>query len=91
MNILGIFCYYHDSAAALFQDRKIVAAAQEERFTRRKHDSSFPSQAIAFCLTQKDIEVSDLSWLFFTINPCLILIAFSKLTWPKPHSEFGHF
>jgi len=48
--ILGISAYYHDSAAALIIDGKIIAAAQEERFTRKKHDPGFPAQAIAYCL-----------------------------------------
>jgi len=49
-NILGISAYYHDSAAALVQNGEILAAAQEERFTRKKHDSKFPAHAIAYCL-----------------------------------------
>ncbi|MFA6004390.1 MAG: carbamoyltransferase N-terminal domain-containing protein, partial [Elusimicrobiota bacterium] len=48
MNILGISAYYHDSAAALIQDGKIIAAAQEERFTRKRHDHEFPIHAIAY-------------------------------------------
>ena len=50
MNILGISAFYHDSAAALVEDGRMVAAAQEERFTRKKHDSRFPAHAIAYCL-----------------------------------------
>ena len=50
MNILGISGFYHDSAAVLLKDGEIVAAAQEERFTRKKHDSAFPSNAVAYCL-----------------------------------------
>ena len=50
MNILGISAFYHDSAAALLRDGAIVAAAQEERFTRKKHDSSFPTNAVKYCL-----------------------------------------
>jgi carbamoyltransferase len=50
MRILGISAYYHDSAAALVEDGRIVAAAQEERFSRKKHDSDYPAQAIAYCL-----------------------------------------
>lgn len=50
MRILGISCFYHDSAAVLVEDGRIVAAAQEERFTRKKHDSSFPSNAVSYCL-----------------------------------------
>ncbi len=52
MNILGISAYYHDSAAALVRDGEIIAAAQEERFTRKKHDPRFPSQAISYCLEE---------------------------------------
>ena len=50
MNILGVSAFYHDSAASLVQDGEVVAAAQEERFTRKKHDSRFPKHAIDFCL-----------------------------------------
>ncbi|HAN30779.1 MAG TPA: hypothetical protein DCQ06_04210, partial [Myxococcales bacterium] len=52
MKILGISCYYHDSAAVLIDDGRIIAAAQEERFTRKKHDSSFPSNAIRYCMAE---------------------------------------
>ena len=60
--ILGISAYYHDAAACLVVDGEIVAAAQEERFTRKRHDASFPSHAIASCLTQGGITVNDLTW-----------------------------
>ena len=53
--ILGISAYYHDSAACLIRDGEIIAAAQEERFTRVKHDHSFPKNAIRFCLQYADI------------------------------------
>ncbi|MEL6617215.1 MAG: carbamoyltransferase N-terminal domain-containing protein, partial [Bacteroidota bacterium] len=56
MITLGISCWYHDAAAALVRDGEIVAAAQEERFTRRKHDASFPTHAIAYCLREAGIE-----------------------------------
>ena len=52
MRILGISCFYHDSAACLVEDGEIVAAAQEERFTRKKHDQSFPTRAIRYCLAE---------------------------------------
>ena len=55
MNILGISAYYHDSAACLVQDGRIVAAAQEERWTRKKHDHRFPAQAAAYCLSEANI------------------------------------
>ena len=58
--ILGISGYYHDSAAALLVDGKIVAAAQEERFTRKKHDHRFPQHAIRYCLDQAGIRTADL-------------------------------
>ncbi len=54
MRILGISAYYHDSAAALVQDGQIVAAAQEERFTRKKHDAGFPVNAVRYCLEGVD-------------------------------------
>ena len=55
MRILGISAFYHDSAAAAVEDGRIVAAAQEERFTRKKHDSDFPNQAIEFCLREAGV------------------------------------
>ncbi len=58
MYILGISCYYHDAAAGLLKDGVIVAAAQEERFTRKKHDDSFPANAIKFCLSHAGITSS---------------------------------
>lgn len=60
MNILGISAYYHDSAACLLQDGEIVAAAQEERFTRKKHDPGFPKLAVEYCLREAGIEAPDL-------------------------------
>ena len=71
MYILGLSCFYHDSAAALIKDGKIVAAAQEERFSRKKHDSSFPGQAIAFCLEDAGITAADLSYVVFYDKPLL--------------------
>jgi len=56
MNILGISCYFHDAAAALLQDGMLIAAAEEERFTRKKHDYEFPQQAIDFCLRAGGVE-----------------------------------
>ena len=69
--VLGISAYYHDSAAALIIDGEIIAAAQEERFTRTKHDSSFPRFAIKFCLTQADISFSEIDYLAFYDKPFL--------------------
>jgi carbamoyltransferase len=67
--ILGISCYYHDAAAALLRDGQIVAAAEEERFSRIKHDFGFPKQAIRFCLDQAGIEGRDLDHAVFFEKP----------------------
>ncbi len=69
MNILGISAFYHDSAAALVRDGQLVAAAQEERFTRRKHDEDFPLHAIRYCLREGGIEVADLDYVVFYDKP----------------------
>lgn len=71
MNILGISAFYHDSAAALVRDGQLVAAAQEERFTRKKHDENFPSNAVRYCLRQGGIEVADLDYVVFYDKPFL--------------------
>ncbi len=71
MHILGISCYYHDAAAALVSDGKIVAAAQEERFTRIKHDQNYPANAIAWCLKEAGLTVSDLDAVAFYDKPFL--------------------
>jgi len=69
MNILGISAFYHDSAACLVRDGKIISAAQEERFTRKKHDHRFPSQAIEYCLKEAGIERQDLDYVAFYDKP----------------------
>jgi len=71
MNILGISAFYHDSAACLVRDGDIVAAAQEERFTRKKHDPGFPSHAIRYCLREGGIKLSDLNYIAFYDKPLL--------------------
>ncbi len=71
MKILGISAFYHDSAAALVDDGRIVAAAQEERFTRKKHDSGFPAQAIAACLDQAGCGLADVDYVAFYDKPFL--------------------
>lgn len=71
MYILGISAFYHDSAACLVHDGKIVSAAQEERFTRRKHDPSFPQKAVAYCLAQAGISASQLDYVAFYDKPLL--------------------
>jgi carbamoyltransferase len=76
MYILGLSCFYHDSAAALIRDGVIVAAAQEERFTRIRHDSAFPTQAIAYCLAEAGISARDISHVAFYDKP---LIKFERI------------
>lgn len=71
MLILGVSCFYHDSAAALLDNDNIVAAAQEERFTRVKHDASFPFNAIKFVLSEKNIQISQLDAIVFYEKPFL--------------------
>ncbi|MDJ0949903.1 MAG: carbamoyltransferase [Alphaproteobacteria bacterium] len=71
MRILGISAFYHDSAAALVEDGRIVAAAQEERFTRKKHDSSFPRRAIEYCLEEAGTGLSDVDYVAFYDKPFL--------------------
>lgn len=69
MNILGISAFYHDSAACLIQDGKIISAAQEERFTRKKHDFSFPKNAIHYCLQDSGLKGKDLDFVTFYDKP----------------------
>ncbi len=69
MYILGISCFYHDSAAALLKDGQLVAAAMEERFTRKKHDNGFPKHAVEFCLKQAGITGADLDYTVFYEKP----------------------
>lgn len=76
MYILGISAYYHDSAACLVKDGAILAAAQEERFTRRKHDPRFPARAVRYCLAQAGIGVRDLKYMVFYDKP---LVKFERL------------
>lgn len=71
MRILGISAFYHDSAAALVRDGEIIAAAQEERFTRKKHDSRFPSKAVEYCLAQDRVGLSDVDFVAFYDKPFL--------------------
>jgi carbamoyltransferase len=69
--ILGISAFYHDSAAALVEDGRIVAAAQEERFTRKKHDSGFPAQALAYCLREAGVDLPQVDLIAFYDKPFL--------------------
>ncbi len=76
MHILGISCFYHDSAAALLSDGRIVAAAQEERFTRKKHDPRFPTHAIDYCLEEGNVSADRLDYVVFYDKP---LLTFERL------------
>jgi carbamoyltransferase len=76
MNILGISAYYHDSAAALVRDGEIIAAAQEERFSRKKHDARFPKNAIAYCLKEAKIDLQEVDRIVFYDKP---LVKFERL------------
>lgn len=76
MNILGISAYYHDSAAALVIDGKILAAAQEERFSRKKHDARFPVSAIEYCLHENNLKLTDIDHVIFYDKP---LVKFERL------------
>ena len=71
MRILGISAYYHDSAAALIDDGRVVAAAQEERFTRKKHDEGFPHNAIRSCLEIAGVKPGDVDFVAFYDKPFL--------------------
>ena len=84
--VLGISCFYHDSAAALLHDGMLVAAAEEERFSRKKHDSGYPTHAVRFCLEQAGIAPDDLDYVVFYEKP---LPKFERIlttmlaTWPR--------
>jgi len=91
MVILGISCYYHDSAAALLRDGELVAAAEEERFTRRKHDFGFPHNAIDFCLRQAGTAARDLDYVVFYEKPLLKferILMTNLATFPRSWATF---
>ena len=91
MNILGISCFYHDAAAALLKDGQLVAAAHEERFTRKKHDQDFPAHAIRYCLQEGGIRPDEIDYIGFYDKP---FIKFERLlttyiaTFPKSLPSF---
>ncbi len=93
MNILGISCFYHDAAAALLQDGVITAAAEEERFTRKKHDSNFPKNAVEYCLGQADLTSKDLDCAIFYEKPFLKferVLETAFHTAPRGFTAFSH-
>jgi predicted NodU family carbamoyl transferase len=69
MDILGISCFFHDASAVLLRDGQVIAAAEEERFSRKKHDYNFPNQAIQFCLARAGIRSHDLDYVAFFEKP----------------------
>ncbi|HEV3114442.1 MAG TPA: carbamoyltransferase [Candidatus Binataceae bacterium] len=86
MLVLGVSCYFHDAAAALLRDGQLVAAAEEERFSRKKHDYGFPQNAIDFCLRTAGIKATDLDYLVFFEKPFLKferLLLTSMQTFPR--------
>jgi carbamoyltransferase len=91
MYILGISCFYHDSSASLLKDGKIIAAAQEERFTRKKHDISFPINAIEYCLKSQGISIDNIDYIGFYEKPFLKFerVLYQHLeTFPKSYRTF---
>ena len=91
MDILGISCYFHDAAAALLRDGQLVAAAEEERFTRKKHDYEFPQSAIDFCLRVGRIQPAELDYVVFFEKPFVKferLLLSSMQTFPRSHRVF---
>lgn len=91
MYILGISCYFHDSSAALLKDGVIVAAAEEERFTRKKHDTSFPINAINYCLEHENISIHDVRYVGFYEKPFLKferILSQHVETFPKSFKTF---
>jgi len=91
MNILGISCYFHDASAALLHDGQLVAAAEEERFTRKKHDYEFPQHSIDFCLGVGGVRAEDLDYVVFFEKPFIKferLLLTSMQTFPKSRRVF---
>ena len=91
MDVLGISCYFHDAAAALLRDGQILAAAEEERFTRKKHDYEFPQHAIDFCLRAGGIETRSIDYVAFFEKPFVKferLLLSSMQTFPRSHRVF---
>ena len=81
MIILGISAFYHDSAAAILVDGDIVAAVQEERLTRKKHDASFPAKAISCALCEAGIKLQDVDYIVFYDKPSLKFEGIKKIFW----------
>ena len=71
MYIIGVSCYYHDSSACIMQDGRLIAAAEEERFSRKKHDNGFPSSALAYCLEEAGIDINQVDYIAFYEKPII--------------------
>jgi carbamoyltransferase len=92
MYILGVSCFYHDAAAVLLEDGILVAAAEEERFSRKKHDYGFPGAAIDFCLSKAGISGADLDYVVFYEKPLLKferILMTTLATFPRSRETFG--
>ena len=92
MYILGISCFYHDSAAVLLKDGELVAAAEEERFSRKKHDFDFPSLAIDFCLKTAGISANDLDYVAYYEKPVVKferILSTALSSFPRSWKTFG--
>jgi carbamoyltransferase len=92
MYVLGISCFYHDAAACLLRDGEVIAAASEERFTRKKHDADFPNHAINYCLRQAEVTADDLDYVGFYDKPFVkferILVTYLS-TFPRSFPSFS--
>ena len=91
MNILGLSCFYHDAGACLLRDGELIAAAEEERFSRLKHDSSLPLQAASYCLDEADLDPDELDYVIFYEKPLLKferIVAGYAATYPRSRSAF---
>src|SRR5438105_1365623 len=91
MYILGVSCDYHDASAALLQEGELIAAAAEERFSRKKHDSTLPSRAIGWCLEHAGIQSKDLDYVAFYEKPLLKfdrILATSLDYYPRSYAFF---
>ncbi|MFH1403205.1 MAG: carbamoyltransferase [Candidatus Altiarchaeota archaeon] len=91
MNILGLSCYYHDASSCLIRDGEVIAAAEEERFTRKKHDTSFPIKSAEWCLQEAGINIDEVDYVAFYEKP---LLKFERMmsqhteTFPKSYTTF---
>jgi carbamoyltransferase len=92
MHVLGISCFYHDAAAAVVRDGRLIAAAEEERFSRKKHDFGWPANAISYCLREAGVEIGDVDHIVFYEKP---LLKFNRIlecylsTWPRSYVAFA--